>query len=441
MTSIGSGRCSSTLSVAALVGAAIVANLSLYGHALAYTEKTLFQFCDKASCRDGDDPGGLVIGQDGNFFGVTAFGGNSDSNDGVVFELVPSTGQYTVIYEFCKEVNCPDGAHPESVNLVVDTSGNLYGTTSAGGVGSANDGGVVFELVRKGSGWREKTLYTFCSRKNCGDGGVPVYGLTYAGAASGPYDGTSQLFGTTEYGGAEDEGTPFSLAPKAGKTTWAENVLYSFCSEANCSDGSQPDSPLYIDGGGNLYGTAQGGGQSTNTGVVFEISPSGSGYTESVPYAFCSQSDCADGAYPDGGVARDTSGSLYGTTLAGGDGDQHTGNGVLFKLTAEGSQWDYTNLADFGGKTGEAPSGGLLIDPSGSLFGTTFSGATLGKGNVFEFNGTLQNLHSFCDRQGKCTDGDRPASGVIEDGLGNLYGVTSSGGNRRNGGTIFELSP
>jgi uncharacterized repeat protein (TIGR03803 family) len=219
------------------------------------------------------------------------------------------------------------------VNLVIDTQGNLYGTTAKGGTGTEGGNGVVSELFRKDGKWKEKVLYSFCSRKGCTDGGDPHDGLTYAGAASGQaYDGVSPLYGTTYAGGGGmHEGTVFSLAPKAGTKKWSEQVLYAFCSQTNCTDGQTPETPLYIDGQGNIYGTASGG--STNDGIVFELSPNGSGYTESLPYTFCEQANCADGAGPQGGVIMDMTGNLYGTTVAGG-----TAHGVVFELSPNGSQ-------------------------------------------------------------------------------------------------------
>jgi uncharacterized repeat protein (TIGR03803 family) len=360
-------------SAAALIAAGFVANLTYCGQAWAYTEKTLYKFCSNASCTDGKDPGGLVMDQSGNLIGVTSFGGRKgDFSNGVVFEFVPGTGQYRVLYSFCTQParSCPDGAVPGTVNLVIDTQGNLYGTTAEGG---STDGGVVFELVRNGSKWKEKTLYSFCSRKNCADGDGPQFGLTYAGAGSGPYDGTSPLFGATVSGGTGSYGTVFSLKPKIGTQKWSELVLYDFCSQANCSDGSRAVTPLYIDGRGNIYGTTEAGGNQGG-GVVFELSPNGSGYTETTAYSFCSLANCADGATPAGGVVMDASGNLYGTTAVGGNQANGQGVGVVFELSPGGTQWNYTDLADFGGKDGAGPIGPLLLDSSGNLFGTTVSG-------------------------------------------------------------------
>ncbi|HEY3778609.1 MAG TPA: choice-of-anchor tandem repeat GloVer-containing protein [Rhizomicrobium sp.] len=420
--------------LATLIGPALVAALVSTAPAQAYTGKTLYSFCSVGTnCADGSLSESVVIDPAGNLFGVTVFGG--ENNAGVVYEFVPSTGQYSVLHNFCSKTGCADGSEPGRVNLVIDTQGNLYGTASEGG--SAHSAGVVFELVRTGSAYREKTLHTFCPKKTCAhDGSTPRDGLTYAGAASGQtYNGTSPLYGTTVYG--ETGGIVFSVAPKAGTNKWTRQVLYSFCSQMNCGDGKDPDTPLYIDSQGNIYGTTLEGG-SSNLGVVFELSPNGSGYTETVLYSFCAQMNCADGDVPDGGVVMDAAGNLFGTTEGGGDS---LGQGVVFELSPNGSQWQYSNLENFDGTDGWAPEGALIIDAGGNLFGTTVSGGPKQKGNVFEFNGSIQNLYSFCAERG-CADGENPLSGVVEDSAGNLYGTTVKTARRHhNGGTLFELSP
>ncbi|HLY05479.1 MAG TPA: choice-of-anchor tandem repeat GloVer-containing protein [Rhizomicrobium sp.] len=426
------------LTSAMVLGAALVVCATTLP-ALAYTETTLHTFCPvtpKKPCRSGSAPTGLAIDQSGNLFGVTAVGGkyNAPYGAGVVFEFSPSTEQYSVLWNFCKKTGCADGWEPGRVNLVIDAQGNLYGTTTKGGLGSEGGNGVVFELFHKNGIWQEKTLYEFCSLKNCTDGGDPRSGLTYAAAASGQaYDGVSPLYGTTYYGGGStSEGAVFSLTPNTGTKKWSEQVLYSFCSLANCTDGQNPAAPLYIDDLGNIYGSASGG--STNDGVIFELSPKGSGYTQSLPYTFCQQINCTDGAGPQGGVIMGTSDNLYGTTVAGG-----SGQGVVFELSPNGSEWQYSDLEVFDGTDGIYPSGGLIMDANGNLFGTTYAGGPRQHGNVFEFNGSIQSLYDFCPER-KCRDGKGPVAGVVEDGAGNLYGVAQEGG-FQDSGTLFELSP
>lgn len=425
--------------VSALCGTAgTVAMLASPGPAQGYTEKALYSFCSVGSlCKDGSGPSGLVMDPSGNLFGVTESGGKHGA--GVVFEFVPSSGQFMVLHSFCSKVkiskksHCLDGQEPGRVNLVVDVNGNLYGTTTYGG--NSQNAGVVFELQRTDTGWHEVTLYRFCSQTHCADGAWPQDGLTYAGAASGQlYDGNSPLFGTTEIDGADDGGTVFSLSP-SGSNHWSEQVLYSFCSQTNCADGNNPDTPLYLDAQGTIYGTTIFGGQGNDAGVVFELTPNGSGYSESVLYSFCQQTNCTDGENAYGGVVMDQSGNLVGTAGEGGSG----ADGLLFELSPDSGNWQYNVLDNFNGANGGGPVG-LIIDGSGNLFGTTYSGGAKNDGTVFQFSGSIQSLYSFCPTKG-CADGKYPFTGVVEDGAGNLYGVTAEGGSGHNGGTLYELSP
>jgi len=403
----------------------------------SYTETTLYPFCSASACKDGSNPlGELVTGGGGILYGTTNGGGNGyekgrNPGDGVVFGLTTDTGGYSVVYRFCSKTACADGLHPGDVKLVIDTAGNLYGTTFSGGT---NGSGVVFELIPSGSAWREKTLYSFCAKKHCKDGAGPATGLTYSGATAGqPYDGISPLFGTTEDGGAYLQGSVFSISPKTGTKKWTETVLYSFCPQSGCSDGMEPTAPLLVDGSGNIYGTTEFGGQA-NLGTAYEISKNGTEYISNILYSFCAQTNCTDGEGPHGGLVMDSGGNLFGSTASGG-----SGQGLLFELSANGDGWQYNVLEEFNGANGSGPEGALIIDSSNNLFGTTFFGGAQKKGTVFEFNGAIQTLYSFCTGR-NCPDGKEPVAGVIEDGSGNLYGVTSAGANK-NSGTIIELSP
>jgi len=382
------------------------------------------------------------LDQAGNLYGTTYQGGTNRNGEiqyggGVVFEYAAGTGQFTVLYDFCNQTLCTDGATPDRVKLVVDTAGNLYGTTSKGG--NSSGGGVVFEVVHGQAGWTENILYTFCRNENsgCKDGGSSHEGLTYAGAAGGQtYDGTSPLYGTTEGGGANGNGTLFALTPENGGTKWKERVLYSFCSQNNCTDGRNPNTPLFLDSLGNFYGTTPYGGQFAQ-GTVFEITPNGTAYSESVLYSFCAQSQCVDGENPFSGVVMDGAGNLFGTTDYGGS----VAKGALFELSPNGSQWTYNVLQSFDGSDGEFPYSDLIIDADGNLFGTTAQGGAHERksGTVFEFNGGLQTLYSFCSLS-KCADGKLPLGGVIEDSTGNLFGLTSGNVHDRDS-TLYELSP
>src|SRR5260370_15614517 len=162
--------------------------------------------------------------------------------------------------------------------------------------------------------------------------------------------------------------SPHDGAPQAV----IEQLLYTFCISGKCVDGSGPAAGLIMDGKRNLYGTTAGGGSSNNRGVVFELTPSGSGWTETVLYRFCPQSGCADGASPQAGLIMDGAGNLYGTTAQGGS--LHNA-GVVFQLTPSGSGWAQQVLYTFCPQSGCAhrspPHAGLIMDRTGNLFGTT----------------------------------------------------------------------
>ncbi len=224
---------------------------------------------------------------------------------------------YRVIYNFTQH----GGANPVA-GLTVDRGGNLYGTTAWGG---ATDNGTVFELKRAGNGFTSNTLYSFARGS---DGGFPLARVTI-----GP---NGSLYGTTYVGGNGDGGTVFNVKPppKACATVlcpWNETVIYRF---SGGNDGRNPWAGVIFDQAGNLYGAAVNGG-SAGDGVVYELMPSNGNWTENTLYAFTGGDD---GASPLAGVIFDGAGNLYGTTESGGLGGGF-GNGVVYQLTPSGSGW------------------------------------------------------------------------------------------------------
>jgi uncharacterized repeat protein (TIGR03803 family) len=287
-------------------------------------------------------------------------------------QVAAAVSSEQVLYSFCPQTTCADGANPEG-SLIMDAAGSLYG--SAGGGGTAH--GVAFELTPTDTGWMETVLYTFCSQTNCADGEEPAGPLVM--------DGAGNLYGTTFYGGTSPiGGVVFKLTPT--DSGWVETVLYSFCSQTNCADGTNPQGGVIMDAAGNLYGTATGGGSSLQAGVAFELTPTDTGWTETVLYSFCSQTNCADGRNPRAGVIMDTAGNLYGTTNQGGASN----GGIVFALTPTGSVWVETVLYSFCSQTncadGAGPFAGLIIDGMGNLYGTTVNGGRFRKGVVFALN-------------------------------------------------------
>jgi uncharacterized repeat protein (TIGR03803 family) len=404
----------------------------------------------------------------------------------------------TVLHNFG---NGKDGAAPYA-SLTRDSAGNLYGTTTSGGSGSCTPVygsttvpcGAVFELSpQPGGGWTEHVLYSFQGQ----DGYQPaadltldaagnLYGTTAEGgtgkcvpykqgnavgcgvvfelipSASGVWtekvlldfkvDGTTgigpsgglvfdaagNLYGTTGGGGAHSDGTVFELSPTSG-ANWNETVLYSFHYE----DGANPIStPVFF--GGNLYGIAAWGGQH-GAGVVFELIPQTGGWEEKVLHEFCSQAQCADGAGPSGDLIVDAAGNLYGTTSSGGHGVGCYGCGTAFELTpgAHGS-WTETVLHNFGAHgDGLSTSGGLIFDAAWNLYGLTPYGGTHNWGTVFELSpqadGTWSESVLYSFHLGTENDGGVPVGRLVIDASGNLYGSTTSGG-MYSAGTVFEIT-
>ncbi len=400
-----------------------------------YNLQTLYNFCFVQGCTDGANPrGGLIQDATGNLYGTTSVGGANNNADcayvdvgcGTLFKL-DTTGNETVLYSFCSMSKCADGANP-AASLIQGAAGTLYGTTERGG---SNDGGAVFALDTAGN---ETVLYSFCSLSNCTDGATPAAGLIQ--------DAAGNLYGTTELGGAGG-GTVFKL-----DTSGNETVLYSFCSVSNCADGAGPAAGLIQDATGNLYGTTEFGGANDSTncyhlgcGTVFELDTTGN---ETVLYSFCSVAHCTDGVWPVASLIQDAGGSLYGTTWLGGSGVSRScydgGCGTLFKLDSTGNETVVYSFCSVANCTdGLWPVAGLIQDASGNLYGTTQYGGANDAGTVFELatTGAETVVYSFCS-VANCADGAWPVAAVIQDPAGNLYGTTDEGGSK-GAGAVFEL--
>ncbi len=328
-----------------------------------------------SSGNDGGVPySGVIRDTSGVLYGTTFEGGSFGV--GTIFKLQPSPTRpvsvlapwkESILYSF--QYGGSDGFYPEG-SLVFDRAGNLYGTTNAGG---ANNHGVVFELTPSNGGWTENILYNFMAG---GDGSGPRAGVVF--------DSAGNLYGTTELGGAYSCGTVYELTP-AG-SGWTESVLYSFMGNG---DGCRPWAGVILDQAGNLYGaTPMTDTDPKSNGVVFELSPSAGQLNYSLLYTFTSGyiRECSEeyGTGPTGSLTMDSSGALYGTTQ--GNGFYEAGN--VFKLTPSHGGWTYTSLHDFNNNypaaDGVGVCGGPALDASGNLFGTVFSGAGYGFGDVWE---------------------------------------------------------
>jgi uncharacterized repeat protein (TIGR03803 family) len=229
-------------------------------------------------------------------------------------------------------------------------------------------------------------------------------------------------------------GIALTAAPLGGAAAaLSEQVLYGFCSQANCADGSFPTAAPIMDAAGNLYGTTSAGGNG-NHGVVYKLAPNpnGNGWTETVIHTFCSQANCADGAYPPAGLIMDAAGNLYGTTTRGGP----AGRGAVFKLTPDQSGGlaetvIYSFCSQGPCLTGEQPAGGVTMDLLGNLYGTAKWGGN-GYGTVYQLTPdqsgttwTATTLQSFCPNF-NCADSANPSGELAVDGGGKVYGTTYS---------------
>lgn len=394
---------------AGTVGSTNVSNVAVA--CAASTEGVVYSF-GAAGSTDAAHPsaGALIMDQTGNLYGTTNAGGTDGF--GTVYELSAATGQETVLYSFGTNGGS-DGTNP-TAGLLMDGAGDLYGTTENGGT---NNDGSVFKLTPiAGGGYTESVVYSF-SASGGSDGVNPSSGSLIM-------DSSGDLYGTTYAGGANGDGTVFKVNPATG----AETPLYSF--GASASDGQHPYAGVIMDSTGHLYGTTSLGG-ANGFGTVFELSPSGAGaFTETVLYAF--GASATDGQVPYGGLIRDSAGNLYGTTYQGG---AH-GDGTVFEL-ASGTSAE-TILHSFGSSAtdGINPEASLIRDSAGNLYGTTQHGGG-GYGTVFEISGGAESvLYAFLSNG--TSDGSLPTAGLLRTSAGVLYGTTYLGG-AHNEGTVFRV--
>jgi uncharacterized repeat protein (TIGR03803 family) len=373
---------------------------------------------------DGNEPiGGLVFDGSGNLYGATFDGGTL--GDGVVYKLSPGASGWTdtVLFSF----NGAGGFDPTS-SLVFDTSGNLYGTTFFGG---ALGVGTAFEITPISGGWTMMGVHDFSPFGD--DGTYPHSGVIF--------DGSGNLYGVTPGGGDYKDGTVYELTPNPSGG-WTEKILHSF----NGQDGSSPDSRPIFDASGNLYGATNFGGGTSSAcqfgcGVIFELTPAADGtWTEKTVHNFTKNSQ--DGNAPATGLMIDAAGNLYGATSGGAAYNW----GSVFELTPlAGGGWKETVLHNFtsNGIDGNNPTGPLVRDAAGNLYGTTSNGGAYGDGTVFKLTPTAHGawketiLHSFNPNG---TDISTPNAGVVLDGSGNLYGTAEGGGTYGYGG-VFEITP
>ncbi|HEX4078576.1 MAG TPA: choice-of-anchor tandem repeat GloVer-containing protein [Rhizomicrobium sp.] len=386
---------------------AVAALLCASGGNMAFAGKTtketaLYSF---AGGNDGGFPqGGLVADAKGRMFGVTTSDGADHS--GVIFEVDKRAGAWveTPLYAF---TGGADGGDPQA-GLMIDSAGNLYGTTYMGGSAQAPNGyGTVFELSPgKKKTWNFKVLWTFSDGD---DGALPSGRLAI--------DASGNVYGTTTEGGTGVVGTVFELSPPAnGGNSWTEAVLYNFTGN---NDGGEPMGNVLLGSDGNIYGTTAGYGQDNN-GVIYVLTPDNGGWTQSVLHAFQGGND---GAAPRDGLMQDSSGTLYGTTA--GFGGSY---GSVFSLDTDGSNYavlyDIPSCQDC--YSGNGPWQTVSMDSSGALYGATYADGENNNGEVFKLTPGQNNqwtpsvLYAF---QGGAAS-NYPYSTVLIGKNGRLYGTS-----------------
>jgi uncharacterized repeat protein (TIGR03803 family) len=346
---------------------------------------TLYSFCAKLGCQDGDDPyEPVILGSDGNLYGTTVVGGLHKGGTAYVITLA---GKFNTLHQFCAQTNCADGGNPTT--LIQATDGNFYGV-AAGGTGEycfgAGDCGMIFKMTPKGV---TTALYNFCSLANCADGLEPRALMQGA-------DGN--LYGSTDRGGIystgsenEGSGTIFKLSLQGQLTT-----LYNFCSVYSCSDGGVITPSLLQANDGNIYGTVDEGEGSKcyfayGCGTIFELTSAG---VYSTLYTFCEQLGeyCLDGSLPEG-LIQATDGNFYGVTGRGGP----SGYGTAFQLS--------TGLAPFiQSVTSSGAAGSSVIILGNNLTGTT----------SVTFNGTAAAFTVVSSTEITATIPKGATTGVIE---------------------------
>ena len=383
-------------------------------HAATPTTQTIYTF---AGGRDGEYlDTDLVMDKRGNLFGTTVQGG---AGSGTIFRLSPTaTGwKHAVLYKF---TGGHDGGEAYK-GVTLDSKGNLYGTTVAGG-NPVCGCGVIYKFSRSTGKWVLTVLHTFRGTDGAGPGSPVIL------------DNAGNIYGMAPTGGAFGFGVVFRLKPLANGT-WAFRILHNFLGGTDGASGSA--GRLIFDANGNLFGVSTAGG-TAGAGVAWELSPTRSGeWTETILHEFGGQPDAV---FPYGGLIFDAAGNLYGTSYYGGA----TNWGAVYKLTNTNGTWTESVLYSFaGGSDGANPVSTLLPDSTGRHFYGTNStgGAACGCGTIFRVNlhtdGTATEtvLHRFVD-----SAGGSPYNTLVPDSLGNLYGTLAHGGTNGDG-AIFKFTP
>jgi uncharacterized repeat protein (TIGR03803 family) len=362
----------------------------------------------------------------GDFYGTTSLGG---TGNGEVYKL-SHRGSGWIINPLYQFGGLPDGSFPEA-RVTIAPDGTLYGSTFYGGIaggGCAQGGpvqcGTVFHLTPPARTcnnvlcpWTETQIYAFNSQPS----------LFWPNFGDLVFDNAGNIYGAAFQGGHYAGGV-FQLTPANGG--WTETSIYEFPQNGQ----GEPIGGVILDSAGNLYGTTYGLPPAHGLyGTVYELTPSGSGWTESTLYTF---QNGTDGGSPRGDLIMDAVGNLYGTTSVGAAGV----GGTVWELSPSNGSWTFNLIYSFPGST-FGPFSPVLMDSSGDLYGTTLAGGAFQQGSVFKLthtNGgwTYATLHDFSNG----SDGRSPYGHLVLDGSGNLYGTAGWGGSS-NAGVIWEITP
>jgi uncharacterized repeat protein (TIGR03803 family) len=347
------------------------------------------------------------------------------------------TATLTTIHDFCAQTNCTDGTGGSA--LLQASDGNFYGTSRNGGVGQCATGpgcGIIYKVTPRGE---FSVLYTFCSGGSpCSDGADPIGSLVQGG------DG--ELYGLTQVGGANNQGTAFKISLSGSLVT-----LHSFCGQANCADGSGAN---FLTQGtdGNFYGTTENGGAISASpctsyvqgcGTIFQLTPAGAFKTI---YVFCNTTgdSCTDGEFPASDLVQGADGNFYGTTEGGGTNTSSgcpDSCGTVFKVTSGGSLttiYSFCNLSNC--TDGYDPGGALVQSSDGNFYGFTVSG----DGTFFRITptGTVTTLYQFCTGTQFCREGVIPYPFPVLGADGNFYTTSEGGGtNNTEDGALLQITP
>ncbi len=363
---------------------------------------------------DGGQPYSGVTIRGGNLFGTTHTG-NQGTNWGQVYELQYNGSNYTFadLSLFDGALEAPAVFGPNGTiystspnNLTIYHHGYVLNVSPPAGI-------ICFEVLCE---WTPTPLYGFSGGA---DGSTPDFGALI-------FDHAGNMYGATSAGGSGN-GVVYEMVGSG--TNWTEHAIYSF---AGSPDGAVPYSGVIFDNAGNLYGTTTAGGASGN-GTVYELSPSGGGWTERVLYSFTGGSD---GSYPTSGLIFDAAGNLYGSTNVGGAG----GGGTVFELSPSGGSWTYSLLHSFTGGANCGPWSSLTLQ-AGNLYGATVCDGASSAGSVFELSPSGNNwiYSSLYDFTGG-NDGKFPYGSVSFDATGNIYGTTLRGGSYLQG-VVWKITP